>query len=109
MQTSPISLVDGRFVAHVSEDSFGSSDVRDAAVGGRPVGINLIQAVDEEAVEDDEEDEFGGEEEATEDDPVDLAMRVATADRMVMDGEDEDEDEEIVYQSLSSSQLLNSG
>lgn len=108
-QTSPISVVDGKFVVQVHEDSLESSDARDPGVSGRLAGIYSIQVVDEEADEDDEEDEFGGEEEATEDDPVDLAMRVATADRMIMDGEDEDEDEEIVYQSLSSSQLLNQG
>lgn len=52
--------------------------------------------------DDEDEEEEEEEEEATEDDPVDLAMRIATVDRMEMDGEDEEEEEEeIVYQSLN--------
>lgn len=49
-----------------------------------------------------------GDEEATDDDPVDLAMRIVDANRMEMetDGEDDEEDDEkIVYAGLSSSQL----
>jgi hypothetical protein len=62
----------------------------------------------EDYMEEEDEEELGGYgEEGTEDDPVDLAMRISTADRLEMDGEDEDDDEEIVYTSLSSSQILN--
>lgn len=48
--------------------------------------------------------------EETEDDPVDLAMRIGEVGKMEMDDEDfegdedDDEDEHIVYQSRSASQ-----
>lgn len=43
---------------------------------------------------------------ATEDDPVDLAMRIAATDRLTMGGEEDDEDdEEIVYTSLNASAI----
>lgn len=57
--------------------------------------------IEEDAEEDTEE--YG--DEITEDDPVDLAMRIATASRMEMDSDDDDDDddEEIVYRSMSNS------
>jgi hypothetical protein len=59
---------------------------------------------DDYALDEEEDDELlEGEDQAlTEDDPVDLAMRVATADTMEMDESDE---EQIVYKGLNQGSL----
>ncbi|KAI5480764.1 protein SMG7 [Pseudohyphozyma bogoriensis] len=65
----------------------------------------LQRAVDDLVIEEEDEEYEGYE--MTEDDPVDLAMRIGTGDGMELDDdEEEDDDEEIVYSGLSNSQLL---
>lgn len=57
------------------------------------------EAAVEFLVDDELEEDF--EYQMTEDDPVDLAMRIGTADGIEMDVEDDNEEEQIVYQSSS--------
>lgn len=107
-ESSPISFVDGVFVsdsAYLDSQSTGGVEARSPPLPP----VEELPAEDEpEANYDDDgnyDDVF-----SEDDDPVDLAMRLATADRMERDGEeDDDDDEEIVFPSLSSSQINNSG
>jgi hypothetical protein len=114
-QASLVVVEDGAFVFSpcVEEPSPESLEAREVALAAERIATafnvpSSFQHVDEPALmEEDDADEFA--EEATEDDPVDLAMRIGTADRMQMDDvddEDDEDDENIVYQSLSSSQLI---
>lgn len=70
---------------------------------------NVLGLVNAEQEEEEVEAEENDEEEVAYD-TVDLAMRIAAADRMLMDAEeeeddDEDDEEEIVYTSLNASQI----
>ncbi|KAK4702215.1 hypothetical protein P7C70_g4013, partial [Phenoliferia sp. Uapishka_3] len=110
LDTSDIVFLDGIFTSSLSveSDSPEAAEARDVAAATEQLSaaFGLTRTDDFAVGEDEEEDE--GEYAITEDDPVDLAMRVATADRMEMDDdEDEDDEEEIVFRpSLSSSQIL---
>lgn len=97
-QTSVVALVDDVFVVTLPDDDPDSPEAveaYDVAVATQRISEAFgAQAIDY-PMDDEEYDEEGYD--ATEDDPVDLAMRVATGDRMDLDDEEEDEDEEIVF------------
>lgn len=102
-----IQLVDESFVVLPSAESESPEaiEAREVALASQQLSTAFGLGAPDEL------DEFDGDYAMTEDDPVDLAMRIATADRMEMDDadDDDDDDEEIVFRpslSLSSSQVM---
>lgn len=116
LQGAPIEIIDGvftldRLLFEESPEEREQSEVELASARlARAFGVSVLNSgpqYDRELPEDnaigEDAEEYG--DEITEDDPVDLAMRIATASRMEMDSDDDDDDddEEIVYRSMTNS------
>ncbi|BGP48383.1 hypothetical protein JCM10450v2_004256 [Rhodotorula kratochvilovae] len=98
---TPISLVDGAYVFTPRDQPQPGEDVSFEAAPGADTRVRATE---------DEDDEMA--DQATEDDPVDRAMRIDAADKLDMDGvsdvddeddEDDDDEEQIVYPGSRSS------
>lgn len=109
LQVSPIEFTDGNFrvdrvFTETEEDVEEAAEVALASerlelAFGVPFAKDELPEAPVELLLDDLEEDI--EYQITEDDPVDLAMRIGTADGIEMDVEDDEEEEQIVYQSSS--------
>ncbi|GAA5820042.1 hypothetical protein JCM11251_005460 [Rhodosporidiobolus azoricus] len=112
------SFDDGAYIFHSrgedepSQQSSASLDARQL-VTGRPSGMQVDRVASSEKINVEEEEEEDAEmlDQATEDDPVDRAMRVNAADKLDMDGlesdleeneEDDSDDEQILFEGNRS-------